>query len=140
MQLDGLKVLEEIYATGWTPKYKDRYRTEGVKPIVKYFDENGLLYYDEKALHAFVVQTYQNYLSGKINKSRWQSIRKCSAFMLQMVTDGHISTEPLCRWTTESIALFDEPAIDQMGDACLSYPSGSVESGFVTENKEQLYL
>ena len=31
------KVLEEIYATGWTPKYKDRYRTEGVKPIVKYF-------------------------------------------------------------------------------------------------------
>ena len=33
------KVLEEIYATGWTPKYKDRYRTEGVKPIVKYFDE-----------------------------------------------------------------------------------------------------
>ena len=41
------KVLEEIYATGWTPKYKDRYRTEGVKPIVKYFDENGLLYFDE---------------------------------------------------------------------------------------------
>ena len=110
------KVLEEIYATGWTPKYKDRYRTEGVKPIVKYFDENGLLYYDERALHAFVVQPYQNYLSGKINKSRWQSIRKCSAFMSQMVTDGHISTEPLCRWTTESIALFDEPALDQMGD------------------------
>ena len=49
------KVLEEIYATGWTPKYKDRYRTEGVKPIVKYFDENGLLYYDEKALQRSAV-------------------------------------------------------------------------------------
>ena len=66
------KVLEEIYATGWTPKYKDRYRTEGVKPIVKYFDENGLLYYDEKD-HFADGQQNQSHCLTSLLLTRWET-------------------------------------------------------------------
>ena len=107
------KVLDEIYATNRTKKRKDALRTLGVKPIVKHFEEKALDYYDKTVINDFVTETYRKYCSGKIDKSKWQIIRRCCAFMEQIVINGHISLEPVRKWSIESTGLFNEPLSEQ---------------------------
>ena len=107
------KVLDEIYATNRTKKRKDALRTLGVKPIVKHFEEKALDYYDKTVINDFVTEIYRKYCSGKIDKSKWQIIRRCCAFMEQIVINGHISLEPVRKWSIESTGLFNEPLSEQ---------------------------
>lgn len=89
------QVLTEIASTSWCKKRKDTLRCRGIRPILQHFEEKGILYYDEETAKNFTVQVYNQYLAGKCRKDSWQTIRKCSAFMLQVFNSGHISIEPL---------------------------------------------
>ena len=83
------KVLEEIYATGWTPKYKDRYRTEGVKPIVKYFDETVCCITTKKRCMRLWCKPIRITCQGKLTRADGRAfasaVRSCRKWLLMVI-------------------------------------------------------
>jgi len=109
-------VLLKISETSWSKKYRDHLRCQGIKPMLRYFDEKNMLYYDKHTADDFVMAYRKKYDEKECIKLNWQAVRKCSAFMSQVYNDGCISTKPLCKWTSEEISLFRHPDAEDETD------------------------
>ena len=96
-------VHSSLVVTGVGNGVIQNYRTSGFRPLQRFFEEKGCVYYSRKLADEFVAHSLDAYKNDLIPKRRYQYIRKTVALLDECQNTGTIKWRYLSRYTTPSL-------------------------------------
>ncbi len=103
------QVLEAIKERSLKAKSIGEFERYGLRPIIRYFSENGWTAYSEERILEYVLKARAKLECGDLQQYRWCHARRAAVFMREMAETGTIPNTPLPRWSVEHNVLVQKP-------------------------------